>query len=134
MEVGLVVLDKAFHPTASTVDLLIQESRRSVPDAGDHKTWVGLSFYDLSLVDDLARAAPAPGLIIEGGEKPHRFPCLLSLGSSLRHQGFAEGLELLVNRLSQNEINLVCVTQIVDLRSTEVRVPPQGDLHLRPRL
>ena len=48
------------------------------------------------------------------------------------HQRCAECFELLVIRLSQNEIYVVCVAQVVHLRGAEVRVTTQSDLHLRP--
>ena len=47
-------------------------------------------------------------------------------------QGCTEGVELLVDRLSQNEIDAVSVAQVVYLRGAEVRVAPQADVHPRP--
>ena len=100
---GLVILDEPFRSSASTVDLLIQKPGRSVPNVRDHKTRVGLSLRNLGLVDDLARTAPAIGLIIEACKEPHRLFGLLRQGGCLLHQRCAERFELLVDRLSENE-------------------------------
>ena len=67
------------------------------------KRGVGLSLRNLGLVDDLARTAPAIGLIIEACKEPHRLFGLLRQGGCLLHQRCAERFELLVDRLSENE-------------------------------
>ena len=129
---GLVILDEAFHASAGAVDFLVKKLGRSIADVRNDKTRVGLSLRDLRLVDDDARTTPATGPIVETGKEPHRLFGLLGQGSRLLHQRCAECFELLVIRLSQNEIYVVCVAQVVHLRGAEVRVTTQSDLHLRP--
>ena len=129
---GFVILDEAFHASAGAVDFLVKKLGRSIADVRNDKTRVGLSLRDLRLVDDDARTTPATGPIVETGKEPHRLFGLLGQGSRLLHQRCAECFELLVIRLSQNEIYVVCVAQVVHLRGAEVRVTTQSDLHLRP--
>ncbi len=99
-----MILDEAFHASAGAVDFLVKKLGRSIADVRNDKTRVGLSLRDLRLVDDDARTAPATGLIVEAGKQPHRLFGLLGQGSRLLHQRCAECFELLVIRLSQNEI------------------------------
>ena len=117
-----MILDEAFRPPTSAVDLLIQKLGSAVADIGHHEARVGFALCDLGLVDNLARSGPALGLILEAVKKPHRFIALLGQRRRQLHQRFAECLELVVERLSQNEINTVSVAQVVHLRGAEVRV------------
>ena len=136
MQEGLVILDESFRPSARTIDLLIQKLGGSIRDVGGDKARIGLALGNLGLVEDALRALPALGLVVETGKEPHRllFGALLGLSQRLLHQRRPEFVQLGVGSLAQDKRQAVLFAHLVNLRGAEVRVAPQGDLHLGPGL
>mgnify|MGYP001229135844 CR=1 FL=1 len=103
VEEGLVVLNETFHPSAGTVDLLVEKLGCSIPYGGYDKARVGPTLRDLGLIDDQTWVSPGAGLILETGEETNGFSRLVCQGYCFSHQGLADLFELLVSGLSQSE-------------------------------
>jgi len=120
-KMGLVVLDHQFHPSAITVNHLVDDAARPTLQVRHHEPEVRTQGIVFSLDDHPARFLPAPRLVEKLAEEPDRLPLL-----SVTPLGFFDQRSRLpaqhgIRRQSQGIPQVLRLAKLDDLRSTSRR-------------
>ena len=127
-----MVFDVPFYLCMSAVDGVIDKRRKTAFKTCHNKAQALFFTGDFHLTDDPPWSSPAFCLIEERGEQAN-----LLLGVMIQRPGLLQQTSRLLFQhriagLSQSIIDIVVLTPVVNLRSTEVTIPAQEDLHLGP--
>ena len=133
-EMGFMVLDQKLHHAPVAVESLVDDARGQRSEIRHDEPCVRSEGAVLGLDHDPLLRGPAPGSIAELPELPDRssFPLETAFGRLDPRRRLS--LKRRVRRHSQEETQIVFPAKIEDLGGRIVRVGPQEDAHLRPRL
>ena len=132
MEKGLMIFDIPFHSSTSAVDGLIDKRGAAALKTCDNKAQVLTLGGDLHLADDPPWSSPCACLIEERGEQANLLPGVMIQLPGLLQQTGRLLFQDLISGLTQCIIDVVVLTPVVNLGSTEMTIPTKEDIHLWP--